>query len=79
MEKQNKLSLLQIVSIVGVIAVVLLIGYKIVTYNPIPKINKPAQIDVEKVGKKVGDIRRKFLKGYRDTTAVKSDSTSIFK
>jgi len=32
---------------------------------------KAVKIDAEKLGKKVGDFRRNFLKGYYDTTKVK--------
>ena len=33
-------------------------------------IEKVKKFDAEKFGKKVGDLKRKFLKGYKDTTVV---------
>lgn len=73
---------IMIIVVVGVL--VLLVTKPVTLWNifkhkeKIEKVKK-IKIDPEKIGKKVGDIKRKFLKGYRDTTKLKTDSTSIFK
>lgn len=61
-----------LLSIIAATVLVVFIVIKIVTHKPAPR--KEVKIDVEKLGKQVGDLKRKFMKGYNDTTTVKIDS-----
>lgn len=59
-----------VVIVAGILAALII---PIVTYKPKP----PTKVDVKKLGKTIGDIRREFLKGYHDTTTVHVDSTEL--
>jgi galactitol-specific phosphotransferase system IIC component len=65
----------QTIIVVAVIVVAAFIIHKIVEIeNRIPEVPKKVEIDAEKVGKKLGDLKRDFLKGYNDTTSIEKDS-----
>lgn len=59
---------------ISTILLIFVISRSIVHNMKKKQIQSVKEIDVEKLGKNIGDIRRKFLKGYRDTTTVKIDS-----
>lgn len=37
---------------------------------------KKIKVDPQKIGKKVGDFKRKFMKGFNDTTTIKTDTVT---
>jgi cell division protein YceG involved in septum cleavage len=73
---KNKVKFVNRIIVVVFVIVAIVTALHLYISSRIPKIPEPKSIniDAEKVGKTLGDLKRDFLKGYRDSTSVKTDS-----
>jgi hypothetical protein len=62
------------IAVVGVTAAIFfaISGKKVEEHKPIR-----IKIDAQKIGHRAGDFSRKFMKGFRDTTTIKPDTTKL--